>query len=169
MSTRLNRLLFQFAMFFPKEFRLFTLKRIGVIAPSSKMRYLGKHLYFDFPKKVKIGNYCILDNDIIFRTGGSNAHISIYDNVSIGMNTTFMCISHKVGDYSNRAGNATYSSIIVESGSWIGCNCTILGGVTIGKGCVIGAGSVVIHDCEPNCLYAGNPARKIKSYPEIMD
>lgn len=37
--------------------------------------------------------------------------------------------------------------------------------ITIGSGCVIAAGSVVIHDCEDNCLYAGNPAKKIKELP----
>lgn len=35
--------------------------------------------------------------------------------------------------------------------------------VTIGDGVVIGTGSVVTKDCDSNCLYAGVPARKIKS------
>ena len=35
-------------------------------------------------------------------------------------------------------------------------------GVQIGKGCVIGTGSLVIKDCEPDCIYLGVPARKHK-------
>ncbi len=53
--------------------------------------------------------------------------------------------------------------IIIENDVWIGMNCTILKGVKIGTGSIISAGSVVIANVEPNSLYAGNPAEKIKS------
>lgn len=49
--------------------------------------------------------------------------------------------------------------IIIEDDVWIGANVTILPGVTIKKGCVIGAGTVVLHDTEPYSTYAGVPAR----------
>lgn len=44
----------------------------------------------------------------------------------------------------------------------IGANVTILPGVNIGSGVIIAAGSVVVHDCEDNSIYAGNPAKLIK-------
>ncbi len=171
MSKRLSRLFLNSAMRLPMEFREFALKKSGVLNASSMMRNLGKNLYFDFPQKVSIGNNCIIEKDITFRTGAlkTGATITLHDNVSVGMNTLFMCISHEIGDSTNRAGENKYGNIVVESGTWIGCNCTILGGVTIGNGCVIGAGSVVIHDCESNCLYAGNPAKKIKKYPSHIE
>ncbi len=46
---------------------------------------------------------------------------------------------------------------------WIGYGSTILGGVNIGNGCIIAAGSVVTSDLEPYSIYGGNPARKIKN------
>lgn len=46
---------------------------------------------------------------------------------------------------------------------WIGMNCQILKGVNIGRGAIIGAGSVVTRDIPPHCLAAGNPARVIRS------
>ncbi|MCR4913326.1 MAG: acyltransferase [Lactobacillus sp.] len=50
----------------------------------------------------------------------------------------------------------------IDDGCWIGANVTILPGVHIGKGCVIGAGAVVNKDCEPNGVYVGVPAKRIK-------
>lgn len=55
------------------------------------------------------------------------------------------------------------AEIVIESDVWIGMNCIILKGVRIGRGSIIAAASVVLSDVEPHALYAGNPARKIKS------
>ena len=48
--------------------------------------------------------------------------------------------------------------IVIEDDVWIGRRAIIMGGVTIGKGAVIGAGSVVTKDVPPYCVAAGNPA-----------
>lgn len=52
--------------------------------------------------------------------------------------------------------------IIIEDDVWIGRNAIILPGVTIGKGAVIGAGSVVTKDVPPYCVVGGVPANVIK-------
>jgi len=52
--------------------------------------------------------------------------------------------------------------IIIENDVWIGFGATILKGVTIGKGSIVGAQSVVIKDVEPFTIVMGNPAVKIK-------
>jgi acetyltransferase-like isoleucine patch superfamily enzyme len=56
--------------------------------------------------------------------------------------------------------------IIIEEDVWIGCNVQILDGVTIKRGCIIGANSVVTHSTLPYSVYVGNPARKIKNRGE---
>ena len=48
--------------------------------------------------------------------------------------------------------------ISVGDNCWFGANVTVLQGVSIGKGCVIAAGSVIINDIPDNCLVAGVPA-----------
>ena len=52
--------------------------------------------------------------------------------------------------------------VIIEDDVWLGCNVTILKGVTIGRGSVVAAGAVVTKSCEPYSLIAGVPARVIK-------
>ena len=49
---------------------------------------------------------------------------------------------------------------------WIGANAVICGGVTIGEGSVIGAGSVVTKDIPPMVVAAGNPCRVIREVKE---
>lgn len=51
---------------------------------------------------------------------------------------------------------------IIGDDVWIGYGAIILSGVKISSGTVIAAGSLVTHDTESYCIYAGNPARKIR-------
>ena len=66
-------------------------------------------------------------------------------------------------EYSS-ARSATYGRpIVIEDKVWIGINTTILPGVRIGYGAIVGAQSVVTHDVPPMTIVAGNPARVIKT------
>lgn len=58
---------------------------------------------------------------------------------------------------SYRFGPRKQSSICINSGVWVGSHCTVLAGVTIGEGVVVGANSVVACDVPSNCLIAGVP------------
>jgi acetyltransferase-like isoleucine patch superfamily enzyme len=51
----------------------------------------------------------------------------------------------------------------IENDVWIGYGTTVLGGIRIGEGSIIGAGSLVTKDVEPYSIYAGIPARKVRS------
>ena len=80
----------------------------------------------------------------------------------VGYYVKFICISHKIGDREKRAGKTIYSSIIIHDGCWIGACSTILGGVTIGTGSIIAAGSVVTRNVPSNEMWGGVPAKFIK-------
>lgn len=56
-------------------------------------------------------------------------------------------------------GVGTSKPITLEKDVWIGANCTVCGGVTIGQGSVIGAGSVVTKDIPPGVIAVGNLAK----------
>ena len=91
-----------------------------------------------------------------------NDDIYIGSNVSIGMHCTFITTSHNIGSSTKRAGKTICSPIKIGDGSWIGGCCTILPGVTIGNGVVVGAGSLSTTDLEANGLYLGRPAKLIR-------
>lgn len=87
--------------------------------------------------------------------------ITIEDDVRISSNVTF--VTHDGGTWAFRD-EPTYTDVIaygrirIGARTFIGCNCTILPGVTVGKRCVIGAGSVVTKDVPDGCVVAGVPA-----------
>ena len=56
--------------------------------------------------------------------------------------------------------------VIIEDYVWIGSKVVILPGVRIGRGAVIGAGSIVTKDIPPRCVAAGNPARVLRHLAE---
>ncbi|MEI6638443.1 MAG: acyltransferase [Chlorobium sp.] len=91
--------------------------------------------------------------------------VSIGDNTMIGPNTIIVDHDgHAAWPPGERWTNSgAVSEVIIENDVWIGMNCLILKGVRIGAGSIIAAGSVVIADVDPASLYAGNPAKKIKS------
>lgn len=59
-------------------------------------------------------------------------------------------------------GHSPSLKVTLKKGCWIGANCIILPGVTIGENAVIGAGSIVTKSIPPRTLAVGNPARVIK-------
>ena len=93
--------------------------------------------------------------------------VIIGNNVLIASNVTFIDYNHGINPQSsNYLDNPLdiSSGIIVEDGVWIGDNCLLLGGITIGKKSIVGGGSVVTHSVPPYTMVAGNPAKIIKIF-----
>jgi len=79
-----------------------------------------------------------------------------------GHRALFITATHDIGDERSRAGGNRHAPIEVGAGSWVGGGAIIMPGVKIAPGCIIAAGAVVHRDTEPNCVYAGNPARLVR-------
>lgn len=72
---------------------------------------------------------------------------------------------NKIGAYKDWS-NVKRKKITIKDKAWIGFNCIILKGVTIGEGAIVGAGSVVTKDVPDWTIVAGNPAKIIREIPE---
>jgi|SRR5581483_10373962 len=68
-----------------------------------------------------------------------------------------------IDDDGHGFGNPPYTAqIVIEDEVWVGCNVTILKGVTLGAGSVVAAGAVVTQSCKPHSLIGGVPARLLR-------
>ncbi|MED3758946.1 acyltransferase [Peribacillus frigoritolerans] len=112
--------------------------------------------------KMKIGRGTWINHDCYF---DNEEWIEIGENCGIGMEVMFCTTNHIIESQEKRAGKVVRGKITVGNGCWIGTRATILPGVSIGEGCVVGAGALVTKDCEPNGLYVGVPAKRIKDLP----
>lgn len=88
----------------------------------------------------------------------SEASVAIGKNCDIGPEVSFVTGSHQMGGTARRAGRGISADIKVGNGCWIGARVTVLGGVTIGDGVMIAAGSLITKDVTSDCLIAGVPA-----------
>jgi acetyltransferase-like isoleucine patch superfamily enzyme len=138
----------------------------------------GELLTFAHGGAISIGDWCYV---------GENSRVWSADSVSIGNR---VLISHNVNihdtnghpndaelrhaDFRNIATvghpkdnpGVTSSPIVIEDDVWIGFNTTILKGVTIGKGAIVGASSVVTRSIPPGVIVVGNPAKIVEKLDE---
>ena len=131
---------------------------------------IGRHTYgltkesFFVPHKnvpVRIGSFCSIGPGVLFICAAEHR---------IDTATTYP-IQFVDGKIRNAPGTAGKGPITVGHDVWIGARCIVLGGVTIGNGAVIGAGSIVTRDIAPYAVAVGNPARvmRYRFVPEIIE
>lgn len=95
---------------------------------------------------------------------GAAGGITIGDNVLVGQRVSLHAENHIFSDRNQliRDQGVKRQGIRIEDDCWIGSGTVVLDGVCIGKGSVIGAGSVLVEDIPPFSVAVGSPARVIK-------
>jgi maltose O-acetyltransferase len=125
----------------------------GVLGPlevtgSGNMTHLlriGEQAYISGPLRIDLG-----------------AAVTIGDCVRFGHDVALLTFDHDIGPSEYRCGRLIAAPIRIGNGVWIGSRATVLPGVSIGDGAVVGAGAVVTRDVPPNTLVAGVPARSVR-------
>jgi acetyltransferase-like isoleucine patch superfamily enzyme len=112
------------------------------------------------PLTIGTGGY-INRRTVINHSGG----VTIGDRVFLGPEVMILTASHDIGPETQRAGTNTTAPVHIGDGAWLGARVTVLPGVTIGAGAVVGTGSVVTKDLPPNGKYVGSPARLVSDLP----
>jgi len=139
----------------------------------SKNNWLGRNVSIT---NTSLKKYTYLSDETKVRDTTMGAFCSIGRNVKIGLGfhpinylstSPFLYRKHFLGISGlcdrDMFTEDDYRETIIGNDVWIGDNVIICGGCSIGDGVVIGAGSIVTKDLAPYGVYAGNPARFIKS------
>ena len=102
---------------------------------------------------VTIGNNVKVQNNVSLYTGAV-----IEDDVFLGPSCVFTNIVNPRSEIVRRH---MYERTLIRKGASVGANATIVCGVEVGEGAMVGAGGVVTKDVEPYELVVGNPARRL--------
>lgn len=115
------------------------------------------------PHKLTIGSNTHINRGCIFDARGK---LSIGNNVSISYKVNIMTGSHNV---QSKSFESLYKPITINDYVWIGIGSVLLGGIEIGEGAVICAGSVVTKTVSPYSIVGGVPAKEIGHRQKNLD
>jgi acetyltransferase-like isoleucine patch superfamily enzyme len=133
---------------------------LGGSYPGLRMQH---PVVIEHPEKVFIGQGCSVAAFLHVWGGGG---VTIGDRVLIASHVSIVSETH---DYNAHpmAETSIRKPVVIEDDVWLGTHCTILPGVTVGRGAVVGAGAVVTKDVEPLSIHVGVPAKCIGRRPNL--
>ena len=111
-------------------------------------------------KRVSIGDYSGVGEQSLVQ-----GNVTIGNHVMMGPQVYIYTQNHsfaRTDIYMDEQGFSPEKPVKIEDDVWIGARATILPGVTVGKGSIIGAAAVVTKDVPPYAVVGGNPARVVK-------
>ncbi len=134
--------------------------------------FLQGPIFFHYGVHTHIGRRFFANFNL---TVQDDAPVTIGDDCNFGPNVTIVTPIHPMIADERRMMRSEAGEprrlcyarpVVIGNDCWLGANVVVCSGVTIGDGCVIGAGSVVVRDIPPHTFAAGNPCRVIR---EITD
>ena len=123
---------------------------------------LGTSSFFE-GDTISIGDYVFINKNA-YLTG----NIDIGHFVQIAANVAIVGGDHNFSvagvplEFAGLDGKGGHLKTVIGDDVWIGHGAIIRGGIEIGRGAIVGAGSVVVNNVEPYTVVAGNPARRIR-------
>lgn len=130
-----------------------TIERYATLRASGTLRALGRGIKIG--SDTAIGAYSYI---------GAAGGVEIGDSVLLGQRVTVLAENHLFDDVALpiRSQGVSRRGIKIGNDCWIGSNALILDGVEVGRGAVVGAGSVVTEDVPPLAVVVGVPARFLR-------
>jgi virginiamycin A acetyltransferase len=115
-----------------------------------------KYLFDFVGDKLHIGKFCMIASGAEFIMNGANHMVNAVSSYPFAIFGDDWAHAMEGKTYPNKG------DIVIGNDVWIGYQATILSGVTVGHGAIIGSKSVVASDVPPYSIVAGNPARIIR-------
>jgi acetyltransferase-like isoleucine patch superfamily enzyme len=138
----------------------FCMGEISVIAPAGKIQ-IGDWCFLGPESRICSMNSVVIGDRVFISHG-----VQIFDNNSHSLSADERHQRYKelrmMGKHMKPEG-VENQPIKIEDDVWIGFNAAVLKGVTIGRGAVVGACTVVTHDAPPYAILVGNPAKQVGS------
>lgn len=141
----------------------YNLTKAGNIFPIDKVRVgektygtLNIMSYNNNEEKLEIGSYCSIAGEVKFLLSGEHDYRCF-------TNYPFQILNHNIGS------SISKGKIVVQDDVWIGFGAIILSGVTLGKGCVVGAGSIVAKSIAPYAVFYGGQVIKYRFSKSVVD
>lgn len=141
----------------PQRARPRLLRAAGCAVAADARIYSGLHV--DGGGDLTIGRDAFINLNCYLQL---NAPVTIRAAVSLADDVRILTATHEIGSRERRAGPLRSAPVTIGEGSWLGSGTTVLPGVTVAPGCVTAAGSVVASDTDPDGLYAGVPATRVR-------
>lgn len=122
------------------------------------------NVFIDAGKRLRVGKYTTLTWGVLIE-GGAETYLG--DRVFLGPSTKLLTSTYKIqGFYTvehlpEGCQETEYGNITIKDDAYLGANCTVMPGITIGEGAVVGSNSLVTKDLEPWGIYVGTPCKKI--------
>ena len=112
------------------------------------------------PEKVRIGSNCNFGADVVIAGGGG---VQIGDWVGFGPDVKVWSVNHCFSDPDVpwQLQGWTARPVVIEDDVWLAANVFVTPGVTIGRGAIISAGTVLAKSVPPFAIVAGNPGRVV--------
>ena len=131
-----------------------------ILGSCGKPIFVAQNVKITSPEKLHLGNYVGIGIGAYITAGGG---ITIGNYVGIGPDAKIWSVNHiyKDPDQPWRFQGSEKKEVVIEDDVWIAASCIIKPGVTIGKGAIISAGSVLSKSIPPFAIVAGNPARVV--------
>jgi len=140
--------------------------RVLKIMKQHQENYFEDNVYIGNGSKVTIGEHCHINENVFIQGANIGNYVMIAPNVTL---------LNSLHNYQNidipmiKQGGVENLNSTIEDDVWIGRNVIIMPNITIGKGSVVGAGSIVTKDVEPYSVVGGVPAKLIKRRKECVE
>lgn len=125
---------------------------------------VGRNVVFYNSSKMEFGDDVYVAYGCWF-----NGRITIEDEVLFGPYCILAANNHTRFDGSFRFGGSEDGTIVVKRGSWLGAHALVVANSSLGQGSVLAANSLLNCESEDDSLYAGSPAKRIRSLSEAAN